>query len=205
MITLGESVFPCKCAGKWGEQPSRKTPEKGNDSSQSCAWRLALSSHRGFRVVVFNLWAELGRNVPFMSQVWPQWEINGNFGSHNMVTAQCWYYPTGGQKKPVGTCGNPKVTARRSCLGSVKAPSDHTAQCSAFLGHTGRQKVSPAPQCPKLRHSQWHPGTWHSAVSLLWAQQGQLGHVPLGTLSPDCWNRAVRVSRTLEQSRHSQG
>lgn len=90
--------------------------------------------------------------------------------------------------------------SREELFELCKASSDHTAQCSALQGHTGRQKVSPPPQCPKLRHPQWCPGAWHSAASLPWAQQGQLCHVPLRSLSPDCWDRAVRASRTLEQS-----
>lgn len=57
-----------------------------------------------FRAVVFNLSGDPGRNMSFMSQVWPQWDINDNFGSHSRVTAQCWYFPISGQT-PVGTRG----------------------------------------------------------------------------------------------------
>lgn len=163
-------------------------PGKVNDGNQSCVWHLALSSHRALRAPNSGVWGQLGRNMSLMSPAWPWWETKGDFGSCRWVTAQSRHFPISGQM-PVGTCGAPRPTAGRSCLGSAKAPSEHTTQLSAqpYGGMQGGRRHLHQPSVPQLStHSGVQvPGTrqpvcfGHSRASLgmshcaTWAQTAE--------------------------------
>lgn len=166
-----------------------------------------------FRAVVFNLSGDPGRNMSFMSQVWPQWDINDNFGSHSRVTAQCWYFPISGQT-PVGTRGTShcatwaqtaekELWERQQDTRTIKAQSRIdllTQRCSDARGFRRENGWVWAPEGGQqggCSGSAVKPGSGVGQVASLshWCGHSRWGQQPWDTLSWPSPSWRVKASK----------